>query len=104
MDFRGRRDQSRIQGGKQRTDRTYLGYRRREVSQIEKLLQTQEKVCGKTHWVHSITLCDQGSKWLTVQREGERFGDPRDTRTKIGLNGMGNCKQIKASDLLSPMN
>lgn len=44
--------------------------------------------------VFIVTIYDQPSKWLTVQRERERMketvGDPRDTRTQIGMTGTGN--------------
>lgn len=44
----------------------------------------------KTDNVSLVTIYDQLSKWLTVQRERDRIGGERDTRTKIEMNGMGN--------------
>ena len=60
------------------------------MSQIEKLLQILEKDVGETTSdVFTVAIYDQLSKWLAVQRKGGRVWGQRDTRTKIGLNGMG---------------
>lgn len=44
----------------------------------------------KIYNVSLVTIYDQLSKWLTVQRERESIGGERDTRTKIEMNGVGN--------------
>lgn len=57
----------------------------------KKTLPAKEKMWEKkTYSVSIVTIYDQLSKWLTVQRERERVGGQRDTRTKIEMNGMGN--------------
>lgn len=54
-------------------------------------MPAKEKVWEKKIYnVSLVTIYDQLSKWLTVQRERERIGGERDTRTKIEMNGMGN--------------